>query len=186
MAKSKTTKKKTIAELNGKPLAVTPTEAPDPMAVLIVSKNPVGRPSEMTIATVTKLLAAFSNDYTIEQACAYSGIARTTYYRWLDENPYFKDKMEEAKNAPLRRAREVVIETINAGDANLAFRYLERRDPEFKPKAEVDNNIGLQETRAKIKDFLDDDSPNDSSEQPPTANTPDVRGEVAEAPTDIS
>lgn len=168
------------------PTATEPVEPDDAIAILIVGKNPMGRPTDMTIATVTKLLTAFNNDYNVTQACGYAGIATQTYYRWCKENSYFSDKMAEAKEAPNRKAKEVVIQAIAAGDANLGFRWLERRDPDYKPKAEVDNNVALGETREKIKEFLDDDSADDVSEQPPATDSTEARGEVADAPTDIS
>lgn len=174
-------------EVVSQPTPTAPVEQDDALALLIVSKNPAGRPTKMTVAVVSKLLAALNNDYTIQQACAYAGIGSKTYYRWCEENKYFRQRMSEAKDMPLRRAREVVIGAINAGDANLGFRFLERRDPEYKPKAEVDNKPELTETREKIKEFLDDDdSSNAGSEQPTTADSETARGEVAEAPTDIS
>lgn len=163
----------------------------DPLAVAIVQYDQAqaastGRPSEMTLETVNKLLIAFSNDYNITQACHYADISRETYYTWTEKNKLFSDKMKESKEMPLRRAREVVIGAIDNGDANLAFRYLERRDPEFKPKAEVNNNLGVQETREKIKDFLNDDSPDDGGSEPTSTDQSETGKKVAESPQDIS
>lgn len=173
-------------EVVDQPTPTTPIEPDNPVAMLIVRKNPRGRPTSMTIDVVSKLLAAFNNDYNITQACAYAGISRETYYKWCEDNPVFSDKMAEAKEAPNRRAKEVVVGAINEGDANLAFRWLERRDPDYKPKAEVDNAPKHEETRKKIKDFLDDNSADADSEQLTTTDTAEARGEVAGAPTDIS
>lgn len=169
------------------PTPTAPVEPANPLAVLIVRKNPRGRPTSMTIGVVGKLLAAFNNDYNVTQACAYAGINRDTYYQWCKDNPYFSDKMQEARDMPIRRAKEVVIGAINEGDAGLAFRLLERRDPDYKPKAELENNLGLQETQDKLKEFFDGRSANnDGGSQPTAADSAADREGVPIPPTDIS
>lgn len=171
----------------------TPTPVPpeplDPEAIELGNPSRAGRPTDMTPEVVTKLIAAFNNAYNITEACEYAGIARVTYYRWLEKDDQFSYKMSKAQSAPTRKAKEVVVDAINKGDANLGFRWLERRDPDFKPKAEVYNTPELAETREKIKDFLDDTTDytdDDAGSQPTTADSTEARGEVADAPTDIS
>ena len=115
---------------------------------------PVGRPTDRTPDVVLKLVAAFNNGFNATEACHYAGIARSAYYRWLDEDELFKDKMEEAQSAVGRKAKEVVIDSIQKGNTNDAWRWLERRDPDFKPKQEVENRT-LDESRDKVKEFLD-------------------------------
>jgi hypothetical protein len=146
----------------------------------------------MTPSTVTKLIAAFNNGFNVSEACDYSGISRVTYYRWLKEDEEFSNIMESAKAAPNRKAKEIVVQAINGGDAQLAFRYLQARDPDFKPKFEGELAHGLQETREKIKDFLDDGSDIDqtgtdvSSAELDTTPADSAGGEVAQTPPDIS
>lgn len=111
---------------------------------------------ELDETKIALLEAAFNNDYTITQACQYAGIGRATYYRWLDD-PIFKERMEVAQNMPLRKAREVVVKAINGEDPNMAFKFLQARDPEYKHKASVEYNPALEETRQKLKDFMDED-----------------------------
>lgn len=164
----------------------------DPQAVVLASESRVGRPSDMTPVVVTKLIAAFNNGFNVSEACDYSGISRNTYYRWCKEDEQFNDIMESAKAAPNRKAKEVVIQAINGGDAQLAFRYLQARDPDFKPKFEGELAHGLQETRDKIKDFLDDGSDlneagaNAGGAEPDTSATGSTGGTVAQTPQDIS
>ena len=171
----------------------TPTPVPaeplDPVAQELGNPNRGGRPTDMTPEVVTKLIAAFNNAYNITEACDYAGIARVTYYRWIEKDDKFSYKMSEAQSAVNRKAKEVVVQAIKEGDASLGFRWLERRDPDFKPKAEVYNTPELAETREKIKDFLDDTTDytdDDAGSQPTTADSSEARGEVADAPTDIS
>lgn len=118
----------------------------------------LGAPTKYTPITVGKLVAAFNNAYNITEACQYAGIHRDTYYDWLTTQSGFSDKMAEAQSAINRKAKEVVVKAINEGDANMAMKYLEKRDPEFKSKADVDVNLGIRQTREKIKEFLNDGS----------------------------
>lgn len=149
----------------------------------------MGRPTDMTADTVTKLVAAFNNGFNISEACSYAGIARLTYYRWLEADENFSNKMIEAQQAPNKKAKEVVIRAIDDGDANLAFRYLQARDPDFKAKGEIEVNHDLSKTREKLREFLDDTDDgayNDAGEQPITAIEPTATDEVAPSSTDIS
>lgn len=164
----------------------------DPQAVILANPTRVGRPTDMTPSLVTKLMAAFNNGFNVVEACQYGGISKQTYYRWLKEDPEFSDLMEHAKMAPNRKAKEIVVQAINGGDAQLAFRYLQARDPDFKPKFEGELAHGLQETREKIKDFLDDGSDIDqtgtdvSGAELDTTPASDTGSEVAQTPPDIS
>lgn len=140
-------------------------------------------------AVVQLLENAFNNSYNITEACQYAGISRTTFYEWLADDDIFSYRMSVAQAKPLRRAKEVVTKAIDEGDPQIALRYLTLRDPDFKPKAEVYNSPELAETREKIKEFLDDTADytnNDPGSQPTAADSPEARGEVADAPTDIS
>lgn len=144
------------------------------------------RPYKYNDKTVKKLIEAFNNSYNISEACQYARIDRNTFYFWLDKVPGFADIVEEAKAMPLRKAKEVITKAIVSGDVNTAKWYAERRDPDFKPKAEVDNNIGLQETRKKLGDILDDRSSDDFGEQSSSPAQPEDRDEISQTPSDIS
>lgn len=143
-----------------------------------------GAPTKFTPLVVNKLVAAFNNDFNITEACHYAGISRETYYTWLENIEGFSDKMEYAKTAPTRKAKEVVMNAINEGeDANLAFRYLQARDPDYKQKGELEVSPNKQLTEQKIEEFLDDtnDIPDDSS-----TDTTSGSEEVAQSDQHIS
>lgn len=139
--------------------------------------------------TIVQLLeAALNNAFNITEACQYAGISRETYYNWLGDDDIFSYRMSVAQSAPHRKAKQNVITAISQGDPNISLRFLTLRDPDFKPKAEVTNTPELDETRKKLKDFFDDksDDNDDAGSEPPATDASETRGEVAEAPTDIS
>lgn len=144
-------------------------------------------PYKYSNVVVDKLTEAFSKSYSVVEACQFAGIHKDTYYKWMKEIPEFETLMAEAKSRPLKKAKEVLNLALQANDVTTAKWLLERKDPEFKPKAEIDNNIGLQETRKKIGDFLDDDdSPDDVGGQPTATDAGTAADEMANTPTDIS
>lgn len=144
-------------------------------------------PYKHSEATEAQLIEAFEKLYNVREACQFAGISHVTYYEWIKQIDGFEARMDEAKQRPLKAAKGLLRTAIASGDTSTAKWLLERRDPEFKPKAEVDNNIGLQETRKKIAEFLDDDDSTDAISEQSTATPSDATGnEVAQTPTDIS
>lgn len=162
-----------------------------PDVALETTENPTNPtpfdPYKYSPETEAKLIEAFSKSFNIKEACQFAGISRDTYYEWLKDIEGFEATMEEAKAQPLKKAKSVIDTALKAGDISTAKWYVERRDPDFKPKAEVDNTHELKETRKKIGEFLDDDdSTDDVGSQPPASDASATADEVATTPTDIS
>lgn len=147
---------------------------------------------KLTPRVLELLQQAFHNSYSVTEACQLAKISRETYYDWLRTIDGFEAQMEEAKAVPLRKAKEVITGALQENDINTAKWYVERRDPAFKSKGELDVNHGLQQTKEKIRGFLDDTDDLDSAEsdadsaKPPAPPTVESGAEVAEPPTDIS
>lgn len=122
-----------------------------------VIKQPSGRPTKYSPAVVVKLESAFASAFSIEQACLYAGVHRDTFYAWLEAKPGFSDRMVKARERPTMKAKEVVVESINAGDTTSAKWWLERRAPdEFAPRpdkgtAPVTNNFLIIANEQKDK-----------------------------------
>lgn len=154
---------------------------PNPDAEIIPS-DVGGAPTKYTPAVVNKLIAAFNNSFNITEACQYAGISRETYYNWIAIEAGFSDRMEDARTAPNRKAKQVVIGAINEGDANLAFRYLQARDPDFKPKGEMEISPGQKRTEEKLKEFMDD---TDDDAYPGLTDTSSADGERVEPVTSV-
>lgn len=56
-------------------------------------KKSVGRPTKVTMRTVIKLADLIQHNYNISDACKHSGISRETYYRYLNNEELFAEKM---------------------------------------------------------------------------------------------
>jgi hypothetical protein len=63
----------------------------------------------MTPGTIDKLTAAFQRGFSISTACKIAGIARNTYYKWLDESPEFSDRMDGAQEYAKILAGDTVL-----------------------------------------------------------------------------
>lgn len=116
----------------------------------------VSQPTVYNLTILAKFIEAFHNGYNITEACQYAGVSRDSYYRWLEEIPEFAERIEEAKMMPNRKAKENVLKDIREGEVSTSKWWLERRDPEFKSKAELSTPPQLENTRQKIEGFLDD------------------------------
>lgn len=150
----------------------------------------VGRPTKYSPEVVVKLEAAFNNGYNVTEACQYAGIHKDTYYRWIEDIDGFSDQMEIARAMPNRKAKEVLAGAIQGGDTNAAKYWLDRRDPDFKQKGELDVNHGLQDTQEKLREFFDDKSDvegsNDVGAESITEPTAGADSEVPPVTPDIS
>lgn len=97
---------------------------------------------------VRKLQEAFRCDCTVEEACAYAWISRDTYYRKLNEDKTFSDRMDDSSKQFMVdvkiRAKELMIwaETESVS-WTLLKNALEKRDPNYKTKIETENNTTI-------------------------------------------
>ncbi|MQA92562.1 MAG: hypothetical protein GEU90_20460 [Gemmatimonas sp.] len=122
-------------------------------------RNPVeGKIQKMEL--VTDALAEVG---TVSEACRRAGIARATYYRWLDDDPAFQAQVDEAqeahndaiRNEIERRAVEGVRKPVGFykgehggtfvqeySDTLLIF-HAKARMPEYRDKVDVQQTIKL-------------------------------------------
>lgn len=101
-----------------------------------------GRPTIMDATMLQKLEDAFTNAFSDEQACAYANISPSTLYNYQRENPEFVKRKEALKLRPDIKAKQTVVGSLgNTGDA---WRWLERRDPEFKPVSKVEHGGAIE------------------------------------------
>ena len=94
-----------------------------------VVKNEGGRPTKLDEDTVKKLESIFKVGGTVEQACAYAGITRQSYYNYIKADEGFLTKMDNARFYSDIVAKNLVVDSI-IKDKNLdsAKWWLEKRE----------------------------------------------------------
>jgi len=93
-----------------------------------------GRPSKnkgIDSLVVRKLIEAFKNDFTIEEACSYAGISKDSYYRWLNQDQEFSDEMSRSKYFVGIEAKKVIKKAIERGNLKASQWYLERKQKDL-------------------------------------------------------
>jgi hypothetical protein len=58
----------------------------------------IGRPPKVNFKIITKLADAIQHNTNITDACRYAGISRDTFYRHLNSEEVFAEKMATAKD----------------------------------------------------------------------------------------
>ena len=98
------------------------------------------RPTKIDELTVKKLEDSFKHWFNITEACSNAGISREAYYKKLNSDPKFLDRMEYSQNFPFFFAKSKIFEAMNSKDIALAAKYalefLKRRSPERSDKKE--------------------------------------------------
>ncbi len=56
-------------------------------------KKSNGRPSVITISTMDKIADAIQTNYNVTDACRYAKVSRDTFYRYLNTEPLFTEKI---------------------------------------------------------------------------------------------
>lgn len=107
-----------------------------------IQKTKAGRPTSITPATVSKLEQSLRDGFSVEMACHVSGISRSTYYAHLQADEDFSDKMALSQTWATERAKQVIIQAINAGDIKVCQWWLERRS-----RAEFGANPAISRTQ---------------------------------------
>lgn len=100
-------------------------------------KSNAGRKEKITKDILTKLEDAFTNAFSDEQSCSYVGISTTTLFRYETKHPEFRKRKALLKQRPDIKAKQTIVS--NLGNPNDAWRWLERRDPEFKPTSRLEH-----------------------------------------------
>lgn len=124
-----------------------------------------GAPTKMDEETVRKLVVGFQMDFTIEQACVYAEIGRTTYYEWYTRSAPFRYKMEQAQQYLHRTAKAVVAKRI-VGEKDDKGRWIQKPDynaaHDFLKSREKSRYAGrLEISEVLPEDQIDEDEKRD-------------------------
>ena len=117
----------------------------------------VGRPTAITRTKIAKLEEAFKMGATIEDACSYVGIDKSTYHRNIKSKPKFATKMDIARRYVKLNAKANVATDIKLGDIDSSKWWLEHKhSDEFSKKPD----IALQVNTFTV-DFIEHDPDHD-------------------------
>ena len=86
-------------------------------------------------------------------AAADAGVARSTMYRWIDESPAFRRKLEEAEGRFERRVVNRMTAASNRGSWGAMAWLAERRLPDrFRAKQEIElsGSLGLDDADVRL------------------------------------
>ena len=64
----------------------------------MTAKKAIGRPLKVDYKIIIKLADAIQHNSNITDACRYAGISRDTFYRHLNSEEVFAEKMATAKD----------------------------------------------------------------------------------------
>jgi len=87
----------------------------------------MSRPTKMNNKIVQKLKEAFKLWSTVQEACYYADISKTTYYEWLKQNKEFSDEIDDSKTYLIFKSKLVIANSIEKWDTKTAMWYLERK-----------------------------------------------------------
>lgn len=76
----------------------------------------------------------------VSQACVTAGVARTTFYRWMNNDPQFKEDVESVNEIALDFATTKLFDKIKEGNVPSIIFYLKTQGKSrgFVEKAEID------------------------------------------------
>ncbi len=124
----------------------------------MAKKRKAGRPTKyegLDSRIVGKLVEAFKDDFTVEEACFHAGIHKSTFYDWMEEYEEFSDEIERSKMHVLVEAKKKLKKAVLESDnINLLMKFLERRQPTqysmqqdkfkvFEQNQALTRNVGL-------------------------------------------
>lgn len=126
-------------------------------------------PSKVTDDTISRLLYAFENDFTNEEAARYAGISPASYYNYYKMSSELREKVDASKDFVFVSAKKLIKNAIDNGSVDNAWELLKRRqkslysarseiaDPEGKPlNSGIDDS--LKTIATSIMKLLNDDS----------------------------
>ena len=88
------------------------------------------------------------------EACFLADISEAWFYKVLKTRPDLVEKFEALKDSPKIKAKKNIKQKIDEGDVNISQWYLERRDPDFKPKQEFGFDKKYDDVLSEVKGVI--------------------------------
>lgn len=115
-----------------------------------IDKKSITQPKEQAIELWRTTRGHISN------ICRAIGISRQTFYDWLNEDPVFNARIQEAEAELNDDMREALIQKGAEGSSSDLQFYLKARHPDFKPQPTtlIQNNFG-EHAKKELEEFKD-------------------------------
>ena len=110
-----------------------------------------------------RALAAYAELGIVARACEAAGIARCTWYDWVNSDPEFAQAVREAEEAAIDSLEQEARRRAKAGSDVLLMFCLKAKRPEYRDRAQIDltatthhelSDIPDQELSARIAQLL--------------------------------
>ena len=88
------------------------------------------------------------------EACFLADISEAWFYKVLKTRPDLVEKFEALKDSPKIKAKKNIKQKIDEGDVSISQWYLERRDPDFKPKQEFGFDKKYDNALSEVKGVI--------------------------------
>jgi hypothetical protein len=112
----------------------------------------MGMPASTSVAQIAQLKkdkfidAYKTTNGNITDSASIAGIARRTYYEWLEKDDKFAMQILDSEADLNDEIRQVLIAKAADGDMTAVIFYLKNRHPDFKPQP----NILIQQNFNKV------------------------------------
>lgn len=104
------------------------------------NKRPTA-PKKFTAAVREALLEAWSWEWPDTKACQHAGISTGLLYHVMKVEPQLKSQRDLIRQTPLLASKKNVSDAVQTGDLRTSKWLLERRDPEYSSKQQVDVQV---------------------------------------------
>lgn len=118
----------------------------------VVEQKGTGRPWAIDDEKEQKMIAAFEQDCTIEEACAYAKVSEAAFYRRQAADSAFRERILQAKQMAFIIAKNAVVKSMKSGNGKIALDFLKARQPSlYAERQEHDHYAGrsLSELRSR-------------------------------------
>lgn len=116
---------------------------------------------------LSDLKQAFMRDFTEREACHAADISHDTFYRWIRESDEFAEEIEKAKSWLFRKAKQNIVNAVEAGDPDnskwlLGRRqkdiYSERQEQTGKDGGKIEHDVNISNfTKEQLETLTDDE-----------------------------
>jgi flagellar biosynthesis/type III secretory pathway chaperone len=112
-----------------------------PKIIIKKEAEKTGRPTMMTPETIKKLKEAFSQGFSIDNACIWAEISKPTFYSYCDKEEGFLDYCKTLQKKPLIKSIVIINKALDEGDLPTAKWLAERKgQDEYSLKTKTEHS----------------------------------------------